>query len=497
MKIFKSIGLVLMVVLVLGCQPEYLDLTPNNVITDENFYASETDAINATNAVYSPAQGLYNGAAWQMLDIMSDNSDKGGGGANDGAEVYELDYFTLTSFNPMVYTYYSQCYQGIQRANIVLARVPGIAGMNEDIRNRCLGEAYFLRGWYYYMLVRVFGDVPLYTTPITLEESYRIGRSPVNAVYDTLLNDFTRAARLLPATRYFGDNAGRVNKWAALGMQASAYLTRGDKAKAAEKALEVIGSGVYRLNTHYGENFDVNKENGPESLFEIQYRNGGQQWNFFGQGNVINCFFGPRAQNIVQSSGYGFNVPTLEFMSKYERDNNGVIIDTMRRNVTVWAPGDKYGTYTQPSSLEGSPFGFNVRKYFVPITNTAADAGGWSCAINVPVLRYAEVLLIAAEALGSGAGNQYINQVRARAKLGPIQGGLSATDYLEAVYKERQIELAFECNRWFDLIRHPDANYMVRTMQATGRNAQLRHKLMPIPQIERDKNPNLSQNPGY
>lgn len=497
MKIFKSIGLLLMVVLVFSCQPEYLDLTPNNVITDENFYKTETDAINATNAVYSPAQGLYNGAAWQMLDVMSDNSDKGGGGANDGAEVYELDYFTLTSFNPMVYTYYSQCYQGIQRANIVLERVPRIASMNEDIRKRCLGEAYFLRGWYYYMLVRMFGAVPLYTKPITMEESYRIGRAPVNAVYDTLLNDFTRAANLLPATRYFGDNAGRVNKWAALGMQASAYLTRGEKGKAAEKALEVIGSGVHFLNTHYGDNFDVNKENGPESLFEIQYRNGGQQWNFFGQGNVINCFFGPRAQNVVQSSGYGFNVPTLEFMSKYERDNNGVIIDTMRRRVTVWAPGDKWGTYTQPSSLEGSPFGFNVRKYFVPITNTAADAGGWSCAINVPVLRYAEVLLIAAEALGSGAGDQYINQVRARARLAPIQAGLSPTDFQEAVYKERQIELAFECSRWFDLIRHPDANYMIRTMQATGRNAQERHKLMPIPQTERDKNPNLAQNPGY
>ncbi len=497
MKTFKTVGLAAVVLLMFGCQKDFLDLKPNNTITDENFYQTEADAVNATNAVYSPAQGLYNGAAWQMLDIMSDNSDKGGGGANDGAEVYELDNFTLTSFNPMVNTYYTQCYQGIQRANIVLAKVPGISGMNEDIRKRCLGEARFLRGWYYYMLVRVFGDVPLYTVPITLAESYNIGRTSKTVVYDTIIGDFTQAAKLLPTSRYFGDNAGRVNKWAALGMQASAYLTMGDKAKAAEKALEVINSGVYRLNSYYGDNFNVDKENGPESLFEIQYRNGGQQWNFYGQGNVINCFFGPRAQNIVQSSGYGFNVPTNEFVSNYERDGSGRIIDTMRRNVTLWAPGDKFGSYTQPSSLEGSPSGYNVRKYFVPATNTNADAGGWSCAINVPVLRYAEVLLIAAEALGSGAGERYANDVRSRARLGPMPGGLSASDYLEAIYRERRIELAFECNRWFDLLRHPDPTYMVRKMQATGRNAQEKHKLMPLPQTERDKNPNLSQNPGY
>jgi len=480
-----------------ACNNDFLNLKPNNAITDENFYQTQADAIAATNAVYSPAQGLYNGAAWQLLDVMSDNSDKGGGGANDGPEVYELDNFTLTTFNPMVNNYYGQCYQGIQRANIVISKVPSIS-MSSDIKNRCLGEARFLRGFYYYMLVRLFGDVPLYTKPITLDESYNIGRASKAQVYDTLLNDFAVAAKLLPGTRYVGEDRGRVTKWAALGMAASAYLTIGDKPKAASMALDVINNaGVFGLNGNYADNFDITKENGFESLFEIQYRNAGQSWSFFGQGSIVNCFFAPRLQNIVQSSGYGFNIPTQEFMDKYERNGAGQIIDSVRRKATVWIPGDRWDSYVQPSNLEGSPRGYNVRKYFVPVTNTAADAGGWSCSQNLPVLRFAEVLLIAAEALGPGAGEVYLNRVRARAKLNPIQGGLSQSQYQEAIYRERQVELAFEFNRWFDLLRHPDPNYMLNTMRAQGKNIQEKHKLMPIPQNERDKNRNLTQNPGY
>lgn len=499
MKRIKNVGIVLATGLALGlgaCKDSFLDLKPNNSITDQSFYQTEADAIQATNAVYSPAQGLFNGAGWQILDIMTDDSDKGGGGANDGVEVYELDNFTLTSFNPMVLNYYTQCYLGVQRANLVIDKVPGIVNMSETTRKRCLGEAYFLRGFYYYMLVRLYGDVPLYTKPITLEESYQIKRSPKAQVYDTLLADFQRAAELLPLERMTGENAGRVSSGAATGMMASAYLTLGNKAKAAEKALEVINSGIYSLTTNYAANFSVYSENGPESLYQVQYRNAGQTWNFWGQGSVMNCFMAPRAQNIVQSSGYGFNVPTADFVSEYEKNSAGTIIDR-RRITSIWMPGDRFDTYTQPAALEGSPLGYNCKKYFVPISDGNADSGGWSCAGNVNVLRYAEILLIAAEALGPGAGETYINQVRTRAGLPNLQTGLSEADYLEAVYKERRLELSFEMHRWFDLIRHPEPNYMITRMQAVGKNPQPKHYLMPIPQQERDKNPNLTQNPGY
>lgn len=500
-KILRLFTLLLAAGLI-ACDKDFLDQTPNNSITDANFYRTEADAVAAVNSVYTPAMGLYNGAAWQLLDVMSDDSDKGGGGANDAVEVYELDNFTLNSFNPIVATYYGQCYQGIQRACIVLEKVPAITQMSSTIRKRCLGEAHFLRGYYYFMLVRLFGDVPLYTTPISLPESYNIKRSPKAEVYKTIITDLEAADSLLPAARYTGADAGRVNGLTARGMLASVYLTMGKEyyPKAAEMALAVIDSGVYSLNPQYKNNFGIANENGRESMFEIQYRNAGQSWSFFGQGSVLNCWMAPRAQKIVQSSGYGFNVPTQDFVNQYERNSNGGIIDD-RRVPSIWMPGDKVMAggrlYEQPASLEGSPLGYNVKKYFVSIDSTLADAGGWSCAGNVPVMRYAEVLLIAAEALGSGAGEQYLNQVRARAKLPPISPGLDETAFRNAIYKERRLEFAFEMHRWFDLIRHPEPNYMVTVMNAAGKNAQQRHYLMPIPQVERDKNPNLTQNPGY
>jgi hypothetical protein len=479
-----------------ACKESFLDLDPNNAITDQNFYQTQTDAIRAVNATYTPLQGLYNGAAWQILDIMSDDTDKGGGGANDGVEVYELDNFTLTSFNPMINTYYVQNYLGVQRANIVLDKVPAISEISSSVKSRCLGEAYFLRGYYYFMLVRLFGDVPLYTAPISLDEAFKIPRSPKAQVYETIIADLNKAAELLPKTRFTGDDAGRVNSWTAKGLLSSVYLTMGNKQLAAQNAIEVINSNVYNLNSNYANNFSLTNENGIESLFEVQYRTTGQTWNFFGQGQALNTFMGPRAENLVASSGYGFNVPTPEFVANYEKNAAGAIIDT-RRSPSMWMPGDKFDTYTQKASLEGSPNGYNVRKYFVPATNVNADAGGWSCALNVPILRFSEVLLIAAEASGPGAGDQYINRVRTRAGLPNIQSSLSDAAFLEAVYKERRVELAFEMHRWFDLIRHPDPNYMVTTMNAAGKNAQTKHMLMPIPQGERDKNPNLTQNAGY
>jgi starch-binding outer membrane protein, SusD/RagB family len=484
-----------------SCQKDFLDLKPNNSITDENFYQTQDDAIRATNAIYTPVQGLYNGAGWQILDIMSDNSVKGGGGANDGPEVQELDQFTLTSANPMILTYYTQCYQGIQRANIVLDKVPGIPDVSNEIRNRCLGEAYFLRGYYYYMLVRLFGDVPFYTSPIKLDESFVIPRTPAETIYTSIYSDLRTAGTLLPKTRYAGDDRGRVNAWAAKGMLASAYLTRSYitpalKDSAAKYALEVINSGIHRLTTNYADNYDYTRENNEEALFQVQYRNGTQEFSFYGQGAVMNTFMAPRAQNIVPSSGYGFNVPTPEFVAKYERSTNGQIIDG-RRAATMWMPGDRFGDYVQPAQLEGSPNGYNVRKYFISITRPDQDGGGWRSALNVNVLRYAEVLLIAAEAKGASEGLQYINQVRTRAGLANLQTGLSDADYLEKIYTERQLEMSFEMNRWFDLIRHPSPTYMVSTMNAQGLAARDIHKLMPIPQTERDKNPNLTQNPGY
>ena len=148
--------------------------------------------------------------------------------------------------------------------------------------------------------------------------------------------------------------------------------------------------------------------------------------------------------------------------------------------------------------MVGSPLGFNTKKYFIPIDNTTGDDGQWRSALNIPIMRYAEILLIYAEAAGPALGKPYIDQVRDRAGLDPLPGNLSATQYQEAVYKERRLELGFEMHRWYDLLRHPDPNYFINVMRAAGKtNIQAKHRYMPIPQAERDKNSNLTQNEGY
>jgi starch-binding outer membrane protein, SusD/RagB family len=501
-KLFHLLLLLSIAVFFTRCKESRLEIPPAIPISSlDNYYSNEVEAVAGVNAAYTPLSAVYNGAAWHIGDIMSDDADLGGGGGGDGLETAELDNFSVTSFNPIINTLWAQSYYGVLRANIVIDRIPKVPVMTESVRKRSIGEGHFLRALYYFQLVRVFGDIPLYTNVITAQESSVIARSPKQQVYNLIIADLKQAETLLPNT-YSGADKGRASAGSAKGLLASVYLWLGDKANAAAKAKEVIDNRAsygYDLWADYEDNFKLETENGKESMFEVQYRSGGGQWSDFGAGHKLNTFFAPRAQDIVQSSGYGWNVPTRSFADAYEKTGAGysTIIDK-RRNRTMWIPGDVFGSYTQAAQLVGSPNGFNVKKYFVPIANTLGDNGGWTCALNVPIMRYAEMLLIYAEAAGPALGKPFADQVRARAGLAPLPGGLSDAQYLEAIYKERRLEFGFEMHRWYDLLRHPDPNYFITVMRASGKaNVQAKHRYMPIPQGERDKNANLTQNEGY
>jgi starch-binding outer membrane protein, SusD/RagB family len=454
------------------------------------------------NAVYVPMLEFYNVAGWAFGDVMSDDTDLGGGGGGDGAELLELDNFSMTSQNPVVLIAWASSYRGIQRANLVIEKVPNVAAseIDEIIKNRCIGEAHFLRALYYFNLVRLYGDVPLYTKPIVLDEAKSIKRSPAANVYAQIIADLIQAETLLP-NKYSGDDLGRASAGAAKGLLAKVYLTIGQKTEAAAKAKEVIDNKIlygYDLNVNYGDNYSLSTENSKESVFAVQYRGGGAQWgNPVSQGNRMNTFFAPRLKNIVATAGYGFNIPTLDMFNQFEAGDK-------RRGPSMWIPGDtleiNIGTlnYTQEASLTGSPNGFNVRKMFVPVTNLTGDSDGWRSALNYNLMRYSEILLIYAEAAGAAAGLSSLNLVRQRAGVADIASGLSDQQYLDAVYKERRVELAFEAQRWFDLLRYPgNANYFVDVMQAAGKNASAFNRFMPIPQSEIDANPSLTQNDGY
>ncbi|OGX84229.1 RagB/SusD family nutrient uptake outer membrane protein [Hymenobacter glacialis] len=475
--------------LLTSCGEKFLDEAPTDQVTDANFYKTTTDAIQATNAAYSELGkgGQYNYALWGIGDIGSDLSSTGGGGGGDGIEQQQLDrYGSIPATNPLTSRLWGGCYVGIGRANIVLQKVPGMQ-IDPAIQQRSIGEASFLRAKYYFDLVRAFGDVPLLTVPPTTLAEVNVPRTPAAQVYAQIEKDLLDAVAKLP-TSYSGDDLGRATKWAAAALLAKVYLTEGKLPEAATQARTVIASSGKALWDNYADNFKVATEYGKEALFEVGYISGRNQFTFDGLGFVGNEFFGPRGQGIVPQGGYGFNIPEADFVAGYEAGD-------LRRDVTIWKPGDVYPDgRVQPNSLPGSPNGYGVKKWFIGKVNTNI----WDSGLNIPVIRLAEVYLILAEAAGPTAeGREAINKVRRRAFGLPINtasprdlsASLSAQAFKEAVWRERKYELAFENDRWFDMKRTGE---LLRY-----RGVQPFNIVLPIPQSELDVNTGLKQNPGY
>lgn len=489
-------GTVLGLSLLSGCGKKFLEETPNDQITDANFYKTEQDAILAVNASYSEMAkgGQYNYALWGIGDIGSDISFTGGGGGGDGIEQQQLDFFNIPTTNPIITRLWGGCYIGIGRANIVLQKVPAITSINPSVRDRVVGEAEFLRAKYYFDLVRAYGDVPLLTVPPLTPAEVNIARTPAAEVYTRIVADLTDAITKLPPS-YTGDDIGRATKGAAQGLLAKVYLTQGNLAGAAQRAQEVISSGQYSLFTNYGDIFKIANNNGKESLFEVQYVSGRNTYTFDGLGFVGNEFFGPRGQSIVPQGGYGFNIPEDDFVAGYETGD-------VRRNVTVWMPGDAYpapDTRKQPAALPGSPSGYGCKKWFIGKVNTNI----WDSGLNIKVLRLAEVYLILAEASGpTQAGLDAINIVRRRAFGLPLTtasakdlpASISAQAFKTAVWRERKYELAFENDRWFDMKRTGE---LLTSPQLIAKGVKPYNIVLPLPQSELDVNPNLKQNLGY
>ena len=474
-----------------SCGDEFLTKAPLDTINTSNFFVTEADAIAAINGAYQPLQWpkLYNLRMW-ATDIMSGNSIVGAGGGTDGIETQDQANFVTTSANAGVLDLWRGPAPGILRCNFILQRVPDM-NIDEALKDRILGEAYFLRAHYYFILVRFFGAVPLVLAPQNPEDDLRPARTPADQVYAQIVKDLGEARRLLPErATYSGGDVGRASKGAAAGMLAKVHLTLKNYQQVVELADEVMGLG-YELNEDYAQNFDPTQGNSPESLFEVQYmsKTSFDFWSNENQASWVSAFTGPRNANMV-AGGFGWNQPTAEFVDSYEPGD-------LRKDVTVlYEGGPDFDGKEYKASF--STTGFNLRKFMVPI---ALAASYDSSPLNFPVLRYADVLLMKAEALNelgqTGAAEAPLNQVRQRAGLDAVQG-LDQGAMREKILHERRMELAFEGQRWFDLIRVNGGQYGLEFLRDLGKtNATTTHLLLPIPQKERDANPNLSQNPGY
>lgn len=490
MKYLQFLSLLFLLGVLPGCK-KYLDKAPLDSVNSSNFWTTEDDAISAINGAYQPLQWpkLYNLRLW-TTDIWAGNSVVGAGGGTDGIETQDIANFVTSTDNAAALDIWRGPAPGILRANLVLKNVPGM-NINETLKNRILGEAHFLRAHYYFILVRLFGDVPLITEPVMANDDLRPARTSKEQVYNLIIEDLEKAMTLLPSrSSYTGTDIGRASKGAATGMLAKVHLTLGHWEETVNLCRQVTSSG-YELNPNYSDNFNPATENSVESLFEVQYlgKTSYSFWNNENQASWVSTFTGPRNSDFV-GGGYGWNQPVSRFADLYEQGDK-------RKDVTIlYQGGPNFDGKSYQASY--STTGFNLRKFLVP-KSVSPDYD--TNPANWVVLRYADVLLMEAEALVElNKLNEAIvplNKVRQRAGLSAVSA-TTQSDLRNKVRKERRIELAFEGHWWFDVIRYDNGQFAQSYFHGIGKtNFTSKHLLLPIPQKEIDANRNLTQNPGY
>ena len=515
--------------MLLSACSDFLDREPwDSVDTSEGFQTAE-DAVAAVNAAYQPLQWakLYNMRIW-TLDIMAGNSVVGAGGGTDGIETVDLANFIATADNFAALDLWRGPSPGILRCNFVLQNVPGM-DMDQTLKNRCLGEAYFLRAYYYFRLVRVFGGVPKVDFIIDSSEKWQQPRASVADIYQLIVSDLEEAQkRLWKKSEYADEDLGRATKGAAQAMllKVNLYMASdglrteiGGNAADYYRAAKawgdsIISSQEYDLCPDYADNFTLDGENGIESVFEIQYMTDqtsdyGEGYGFT-RGTFTNIMTRSRSSQL--GGGWGFNHPTQNLYDEYEANDT-------RRDVAIFNPTDEQMDTPEEEIYLGSRY-LNRKTMWINKDGSLPNIDHATRGpLNNKQIRYADVLLMYAEAclgLGDeGTATTYLNQVRQRPSVNlstypgysiSINGTTIASPTLEqAIRHERRMELAMEGHRWFDICRWGiaketmDAYKATESEEAQSHMAEFikgKHELLPIPSQERELN-DMPQNPGY
>jgi starch-binding outer membrane protein, SusD/RagB family len=483
-------------VLLAGCEEsDFLKESPEDRFVTGNFYRDAKDAQAAVDAVYQQLYSIYQRNMLILNDLSTDDHKNGLGMPNQFLQ--DIEFLRYTSENTFVRDMWQFNYSGINRANSAINNI-GKINMEETLKKRLIAEASFLRALYYFNLVRFYGDVPLILQLESLQDAL-IARTPKEKVYEQIIKDLEYAQDNLPL-QYNNTNTGRASAGAAKILLGKVYLTMQEFKKSADKLAEVVeneGQYGYGLHPNFADNWKVATENGKEMVFSIEFmKNPGV----------------PNGQMTLQGPKYSVpggavpgitganeaDIPTMDLYTQYAAGDT-------RKAVTFkteyLSPKDGK-TYTSSIPLFG--------KYW-----EAGEAVTNNSAVNTHIIRYADALLMYAEALNESGNSPkataLLNRVRERAFQHTNQNysGLTQADFREKVYLERRLELANEGHRWFDLVR---TNRLVNVMKAHGTleaqlaesskttitaNIKADHVLYPVPQRERDLNGLLSQNKGY
>nr|WP_215222828.1 RagB/SusD family nutrient uptake outer membrane protein [Echinicola shivajiensis] len=492
-----------------GCSGFLDEEDPSN-LTPESFYTIPDHAEAAIAAVYDNSRFYGNGAGifssnWQLLEAPTGTSTTETAQNSDLNNLYSLTWDGNTGH---VKNWWRGIYQLIAQANLVLDKVPGITPMDEAQKTKILGEARFFRAWAYFYAVRLWGDVPLILMPQTANsENFFPIRETQENVYAQIVEDLKFAET---AGLGWLNSSGRISTSAAKGLLAKVYLTmagyplnKGSEyyQLAASKAKEIIDSpGEIGLFDTYYEVHDESLGNMKEHIFSIQYNDlvaGNPMGNMFPNFKPVS-YRGP--------SGTGSTVPTRSFYDSYEagdkrtRDQEGYFYTSYYTN----GNGEAFDL--------GAPYIF--KHFNITANGSPGVAGTAKDNLNVPMLRYAEVLLIYAEAqneVGSGPNMEAYNalkSIRDRAELAtPAMGTFDQVSFREAVWRERWYEFCYEGITWFDMVRLRKVfnettkgfdDFAGHVNLSSDQPLQEKHYLFPLPIPEMQNNPNLTpQNPGY
>lgn len=523
-NILRSFVIAGIAVMTLGSCSDFLDTEQPGVTPTDEFYKTDDEAYQAAMACYYSLK--FNGdqqipVDYFQMNVLSDDAQAGGGSRSDNNQGNELNEFTFSSSNTILSAVYENMYNTIYKCNLLLKNVAEVS----EVKKLCRAEAKTIRAFCYFTLVTYWGNPPLVLEPLEAG-NYNQPNSTSEEVYAQIEKDLTEAIAVLPArSQQSTANRARCSKGFAQSLLGKTYLFEKKYKEAAQILDEVINSGEYALYPDFAKLFTKAGEFCEESIFELNYvANATEQL----QGNAIAAYCGPRSPWFnagttgLTESGWGWVNPEKALHDAYVKAG-----DKVRGYATVLSEDELINVFhgsIRNATDNSIPYGCDglVRvKYTALKSEFVNEDEGYHVLgeMNFRVMRYADVLLMAAEAhnrLGDNddLARKYVNLVRERAKLADLDGTYTGDKLFEAIKTERQLELAFENVRFRDLVRWGDAKTVLKDsgkktslgtyengVEQFFENSQAGYKdynnVLPYPEREISVNPNIKQNPQY
>jgi len=501
-----------------GACDKQLEQNNPNAQTSSTFWTSQDDALKGINASYLTL--AIDGGYMRSTNLLLDNRGDDCKSNSPWDQMYNSGKFALNAGNDAIYGWaYGAYYEGISKANQVLDFVPAIT-MDAEVKKRVLGQAYFLRGLYFFHLVNMFGNVSLPTHSVLSKDDFTVPQSTPEQGWAQVIADFQKAAELLPTTYDTVTGAdkgqtGRATKGAAMAYLGKSYLFNKKYTEAAAQFKAVIDLGTYKLVPNYRDNFTEAKENNSESIFEVQFSRdaGGKDMNWGGEpapgwGRVTGRAITYGARGL----GWTDVQPTRWIFNEYQKEKtvSGGVDPRVVASIFYNAPGIMVYGVEFSKRYGGNAQDLNdlfVRKY--ANDDTKADEFDWRSGINERLMRYSDVLMMYAECLNElGQTSQaipYVQQVRARvglADLNKVRPNMTQTDFRDQLAHERALEFCLEGHRFDDINRWGWLKDATKLAELKSHDPEFEtyktgKEYFPIPQREIDNNPGVKQNSSY